>query len=225
MACLIHLTPLNAGTPPNGRWFLIGAPAGFAGNLSVSCTGSPPWVLNTGLPSNSNPLDASCANKYDIWVGTSVMVTGTYTFAFVSPDTENAFSCIVAPGEEPAGCDACSFFEIEVIQNTSDNPIQEICEATGTYNLYQLAGLNCADYSLDYQAGSPQDADFETSWNNSCPTKGDFNSALITPAKYYFEFVRNDALPDCDTCTIVLELTISDLPFTGYSQTDSYCLI
>lgn len=224
MACLIHLTPLNAGTPPNGRWFLVGAPGGFAGNLSVSCTGSPPWVLNTGLPSYTTPLDAACTDKYDIWVGTSILVPGTYLFAFVSPDTENASICLEAPEEEPVGCGDCSFFEIEVIQNATNNPIQEICEATGTYNLYQLAGLNCADYSLDYQAGSPEDTDFETTWGNSCTTKGNFDSALITPDVYYFQFTRNNALPDCEDCTVILELTVSDAPFTGYSQFDTYCL-
>lgn len=215
MACNIHLVPTSS--PADGRWFLTEAPAGFGGTLYVSCLGGTPWVANNDLPDPTLPLDAGCGDPSDIYVQPAP-VLGTYVFTFVSPSSDDATTCDGSP------CGGCATFTIEIVESPEPVAPLEICQQGPNMNLFDIAGLSCTDYTVDYSFGSPEDVDFDLV--DVCPgTYGDFVPSEITPDTYMFTFTHRNTIDGCDTCDVTLEITIDAQPFTGYDQEDTLCLI
>lgn len=218
--CIVNLTPSGVVGAPNGRWFLVAAaPAGgWAGELDVSCDGIT-FTTITGLPSSTVPLDNGCGDTTSIYVDLTPFTDGaSLGFRFVSPDTADYTNCIPTPD----ACVDCSSYPIN-FQNTPEDVEFALCTDDSPNNIYDIAGLDCSDWDVDYQLGSPEDTDFD--FMNGCNVGlGDFNPADISPQTYIFEFTHKDVIDGCGTCVVTLTLTITEAPEVGTSFSGSVCV-
>lgn len=220
--CIVNLTPSGVVGTPNGRWFLKAAAlaGGWAGSLDVSCDGIS-FVTISGLPSDTIPLNNACGDTTNIYVDLSPFTNGaTFSFYFVSPDTEDASICLPSPPD----CIDCALYHVSIEDEPAD-VVDSICTGDAPANLFDIAGLDCNDFDIAYQTvpPSPQDIDFEL--GGVCAgTKGDFDPANITPDTYVFEFTRKFALSGCNECVVLLTLTVTDPAEAGTSFADVVCI-
>jgi hypothetical protein len=215
MSCNVNLLPLNGGT--DGRWFWTSAPPG-AGSINLACETAGPYDITVSAPSNDTPIATACPDVYDIWLQLP-SVEGVYIFTFVSPSSEDATDC------GSSECGGCSTFTVTVVEGIEYLDPEVRCNnVPGVLNLFGIAGVSCADWTVDYKAGSPEDNGFDLT-SDCFLGLGDFDPEAVDPDTYIFTFTKIGALEGCTSCEFELELTIDDAPFLGYDQEDALCLI
>lgn len=210
MACKIHLTPLNAGGSPEGRWFLTEAPVGFDGTLSISCN-NVSFTTISGLPSDVTPLDNACTDKHDIWVNLDGEAVGTYVFTFVSPLENTAEDCAV-------DCVDCATFTVDAEEIVPEDEVTYCNADPDVYNVFTLMFIDPLDYSIDDVTGCVfEDPD-------CIAANGNFVPEDMGEGVYVVTFTRNDALGDCDDCTTSLTITIGAAGDAGDDQNGVACI-
>lgn len=217
----INLKP--TGLPPgtDGRWFMVSGPNNFPGSINVGCASAGPFSLEVGFPSDTLHLGtvAGCSDLTDLWILPG-QCTGTFHFKFVTPVGQNAGDCGGGDCEV-----ACSDFILHVVETLS--PLEdevEVCAAGPPQNLFDLAGLSCNLFTVDYKVGSPEDADFDLSSSCASGNYGDFSPVDITPATYIFIFTPIHGVV-CSDCQVELTVIVVDAPFTGYDCEETVCII
>jgi len=210
--CVVRLVPRdNQGDPINipGRWFLIETPAGYYG-MGVSCDSSN-WVYWSDNADPTLPIDNNCTDKHDIYI-TWLYAIGDYRFRFVPSLEEDATIC----GQD---CFNCVDVIVHVLLPDVGNGAVQMCQGEFPLsNLYDLAGLPCANYNIGYAPGSDQDSDFILT--GDCSVRGNFISADISVGTYTFEFTPSNYETDCDECTVLFTVIITE-GFSGGSDQEA----
>ena len=210
MACKIHLTPLNAGGSPSGRWFLSSAPVGFDGSLSISCDDIT-YVTISPITEDVTPLDNSCPDSTEIYVDIDGEVVGTYVFTFVSPDDRTGEDCA-------EDCVDCATFTIEAEEVAPEDGATYCDSDTVTYNVFDLLSIFAADYDIISVTGC-------TLGDPDCvASNGAFTPEDMGIGVYVVTLERDGALEGCDDCQTIFTITVEAAGDAGDDQDGVVCI-
>lgn len=216
MSCVIQLT--NVGGDNTGLWYVTSGPT-FPINLGVSENPAGPFTYGNYAQNDQVGSDNSFYIDYSN-MAAPASYPATYVFTYVVGGG--------GPGSCGGGCTGCATFTLTILPPPISLSPLTFCTTDNTpKNLFDLVGFGCVlpnGYILTYEAGSPQDPDFDMDQNNCVAgTYGDFIPSQITPDTYYFRFTRKNADFDCDGCSTILEVTIVEPPCIGSTQTAFMC--
>lgn len=208
MSCIIQLA--NVGGDNDGVWYVTSGPT-FPINLGVSETEGGPYTYSNYALNDQVGTDNSLYIDYSMMTPPA-SYPAQYVFTYVVGEG--------GPEDCEEGCVGCATFTLTILPPPDElDPISLCWLDTSTQNLYELVGFGCVlpnGYILTYESGSPQDAGFNMDQNDcGAGTYGDFIPAFINPDTYYFRFTRKNADFDCDGCSTILELTITEPPCMG----------